>query len=167
MYIIKNFNPLIEDEINKFVNNFIPTQVKGPIRQLYVNEYNKEFINPSDDIINVLKKLILEYFPNFELKYYYSRLNKVEEGTNPADGFHTDMGTGNIIILHYPKSNPHFEGGEFEWKDINGNSEIVKIENGMNVILVDNPPHRVLNVTKGERYSFAFFFDKYKKEALI
>lgn len=31
----------------------------------------------------------------------------------------------------------------------------------------NNPPHRVLNVTEGERFSFAIFFDKYKKSGLI
>lgn len=171
MYIIKNKIDLLDAEVNEFMDNFTPTQIKSLDREVrpfsYVNEYTKQFINPSNDLINLLKNMIMSYFPNHEVNYYYSRLNKVEKDTNYSDGFHTDMGTGNVIILHYPKTNPHFVGGQFEWKNNNDVSEIVEIENGMNIMIIDNPPHRVLNVTEGCRYSFAFFFDRYKIRGVI
>ena len=171
MYIIKDYTELPDDEINSYIRNFKPTQLKGPdkesnINKVFVNEYTKEHLNISSNLIISLEKIILKYFPNYQLRYNVTRLNLVEKDTNPSDDYHNDAGTGNIIILHYPKSNHYFKGGQLQWTNDIIN-EIVEIENGMNLILVDNPPHRVLNVTEGKRFSFAFFFERYKQKGII
>ena len=168
MNIIKDFQELPNEEITTLIKNFRVTQKKGIIKNVmpnksYINEYNKQFIDVSDKLMESIKKIILSYFPNNKITYRFSRLNKIETDTNTHDDFHTDSGSGNIIFLHYPKDNPEYEGGELEIENL----EKIYPVNGMNLLLIDNPPHRVLNVTKGERYSFAFFFDRYKTNHLI
>lgn len=171
MYIIKDYTELPIDEIDTHIRNFKPTQLKGPdsefnINKVFVNEYTKEHLNISSNLINSVEKIVLKYFPNYQLRYNVSRLNLVETNTNKSDEYHNDIGAGNIIVLHYPKSNSHFKGGQFQWSN-NVVNEIIEIENGLNIILVDNPPHRVLNVTEGRRFSFAFFFERYKQTGII
>ena len=163
--VIKNYTDLtyFQKEINELVKNFKPTQLKGIIRNgkdVYFNEYNKEFLNTSSTLIFKIEQIIKEYYPKHFVVFRIARLNKIDLNSNVDDDFHDDLGTGNLIFLHYPVDNSHFVGGEFEWE----NNEIITIENGMNLILVNNPRHRVLNVSEGERYSFAFFFDIYEKK---
>lgn len=171
MYIIKDYTELPLDEIDNHIRNFKPTELKGidkklNVNKVFVNEYTKEHLTISSNLINSLEKMVLKYFPNYQLRYNVSRLNLVETNTNPSDNYHNDIGTGNIIVLHYPKSNPYFKGGQLQWSNDIIN-EIIEIENGLNIILVDNPPHRVLNVTEGKRFSFAFFFERYKQKGII
>lgn len=168
MNLIKDFQDLPEDEINELIRNFRPTQKKGLVKDMtpnvtYVNEYNKQFIDVSNNLVEKVKNIIQPHFPSEKIVFRFARLNKVETDTNPSDGFHTDLGSGNVIFLHYPKSNPPYEGGDFEIED----GERIHPINGLNLILVDNPPHRVLNVTNGERYSFAFFFMRFKQTAIL
>ena len=159
-YVIENFDNLLESEINNFMNKFTPTQLKGEkFGSGFINDYNKQSIEPSNEFINKVKNIILNHLNNYVISYGGARLNLIEKDTNPSDEFHTDVASGNIIFLHYPKFNPYFEGGEFEWIDDNSNNNIVKIKNGMNLILINNPQHRVLNVTSGKRFSFTLFFN--------
>lgn len=157
--------------LDKFIVNFNPTELKGMVRQnngkIYQNEYNKEFINVDSIIIDEVKRIIKKYLPNNDLHYHFARLNKIEVDTNLNDSYHTDKGTADVILLHYPNLNTYFKGGEFEWLDIMGISNRIETTTAKNIILIDNPPHRVLNVTEGERYSFAFFFDKIKIKEFI
>ena len=169
-----DYDELDSNEIDVYVNNFLPTYLKGNIGQRkdgkhsYHNEYDKQVINPSKKLLEDITNILNKYVPNHSFIHVMSRINRVGENTNPSDDFHNDLGGGDIIFLHYPNSNPYFEGGELEWYT-NDISEINKIDikNGMNVIMFDNPHHRVKNVTKGIRYSLAFFFyTKSKKEIL-
>jgi hypothetical protein len=173
MNIIEDSTDLshLKNLLDEFIIKFNPTELKGMVRQnngkIYQNEYNKEFINADAIIIDEIKRIIKKYLPDNDLHYHFARLNKIEVDTNLNDSFHTDAGTANVIFLHYPNSNTYFKGGEFEWLDSDNNSTIIETKISKNLILIDNPPHRVLNVTEGERYSFAFFFDKIKIKELL
>lgn len=166
--VIKDYQDIYNEEIEDLVKNFRLDEKKGYIKNLsegkiFVNEYDKQFIEPSSKLIQSVKNVIKSYFPDWNIAYRFSRLNKISKNTNISDGFHDDKISGNVIVLHYPKINPEYMGGELEIE----NDEIIKTNNGMNIILIDNPSHRVLNVTEGERFSFAFFFNRYVKRDLI
>lgn len=170
--IIKDYTEISGDELNSFLSDFVPDQKKGYVRSYangstFVNDYDKKFIEFSPALLDEFRGIVSKYFPEFDFKCHIIRLNKIGKDTNPNDDFHTDMGTGNVIVLHYPKSNPKFVGGGFQWKNEIGEVITEEVTNGLNLILVDNPPHRVLNVVDGERFSFAIFFDRYKKSGLI
>jgi hypothetical protein len=173
MNIIEDSTDLshLKNLLDEFIIKFNPTELKGMVRQnngkIYQNEYNKEFINADTIIIDEIKRIIKKYLPDNDLHYHFARLNKIEVDTNLNDSFHTDAGTANVIFLHYPNSNTYFKGGEFEWLDSDDNTTIIKTNTTKNILLIDNPPHRVLNVIEGERYSFAFFFDKIKIKELL
>jgi hypothetical protein len=168
MNIIKDYTdlPNSEKEINSYLDNFKITNKKGIIRlgtEEYHSEYNKQHIKPTNSLIREIESIIKKYLPDIYIKYEITRLNKVETNTNLNDDFHDDFGIGNLILLHYPKKNSYFVGGQFEWE----NKEIIEIKNGMNLILINNPRHRVLNVTEGERFSFAFFFNIIDRNKLM
>ena len=164
--IIKDYTELPEDLINQKLQNYQPTELKGKIwnaKKNWLNEYEVQHLEIEDELSNAVKEILLKYFPDYRMKNTITRLNKVVKDSNKDDGYHDDHTSGNIILIHYPKSNTYFEGGEFDWKD----TEIIKPTPGLNLILVNNPMHRVMNVTEGERYSFSWFFKMYKRDNLI
>lgn len=168
MQVIKDYQDIYDEEVNFLVKNFRLDEKKGytknfAVGKVFVNEYDKQFIEPTSKLVNSVKNVILSHFPEWDISFNFSRLNKIGKNTNTSDGFHDDKISGNIILLHYPKINPFYIGGELEIE----NGEIIPTSNGLNLILIDNPPHRVLNVTEGERYSVAFFFNRYVKRGLI
>jgi hypothetical protein len=172
--VIKNYTPLPKDELDGYVENFNPIHLKGYVSRMdkkrvhsYINEYDKQIINPSPVLLNEIENIIKHHVPNTDISYLMCRLNRVSENTNTNDPYHNDEGTGDIIFLHYPNINEEFEGGEFQWKDEEDNEHTVNVTNGLNLILIENPWHRVLNVTKGIRFSYAFFFNILKKKVLI
>ena len=108
------------------------------------------------------KKLMEEFLHEKYLRTYLlkdSWINKVTIDTNKEDAYHFDM--SNLTIVTY--LNDDFEGGEFEYID-DFNSK-VKITPQKNLSLIMNGylKHRVLTVSKGERYSLVSFFDVIKK----
>jgi len=168
MEVIKDFQDIYHEEVDFLVKNFRLDEKKGytknfALGKVFVNEYDKQFIEPTSKLVNSVKDVILSYHKDWNITFAYSRLNKISKDTNTSDGFHDDKISGNVIFLHYPKINSPYLGGELEIE----NGEIIATTNGMNIILIDNPPHRVLNVTEGERFSVAFFFNRYVKNSLI
>ena len=58
-YVIENFDNLLESEINNFMNKFTPTQLKGEkFGSGFINDYNKQSIEPSNEFINKVKNII-------------------------------------------------------------------------------------------------------------
>lgn len=167
MNIIEDYSELDNSEFDTLIKEFKPTQLKGLLKfsknKTYHNEYDKQFIDVSPKTIDQITSIISKYFTNHNIQYEFARLNRIYKDSNIDDGFHTDSELCNVIFLHYPKNNPKFIGGNFEWE----NTKIYEVKNGMNLILVDNPPHRVLNVSEGERYSFVFFFKVIEKSNKI
>jgi hypothetical protein len=164
--IIKDYTDLPENLINEKLKNYKPTELKGDIwnkEKNWLNEYDVQHLDINNELSDSVKNMVQQYFPDYKLVNIINRLNKIVVDSNKNDGYHDDNSTGNIIVIHYPKLNTPFEGGEFDWKD----TEIIKPTPGLNLILVNNPPHRVLNVTKGERYSFSFFFKMFKRNNFI
>jgi len=90
----------------------------------------------------------------------YSWINKVVPETNKNDDFHHDMSYMTAVTY----LNNDFQGGEFEYKDIN--SSIFKIipEKNKTLIMDEKLNHRVLPVKSGVRYSLVTFFQFIPKE---
>ena len=108
------------------------------------------------------KKLMEEFLHEKYLRTYLlkdSWINKVTIDTNKEDAYHFDM--SNLTIVTY--LNDDFEGGEFEYiDDINSKVKITPQKN-LSLIMNGYLKHRVLTVSKGERYSLVSFFDVIKK----
>ena len=98
-------------------------------------------------------EIVKKEIGDVEIDVKYTRLNLVEENTNINDPYHTDAGY-NLIMTYYP--NDDYDGGEFVWYE-NGVVNEIKPTKNMLTIMLDNPKHKVRNVTKGKRYSMVTF----------
>ena len=167
MKVIKDYTQFNNSELKEYIESFHPSFKKGIYRKFdydHIIDYDMQHIQPSDELMHDIKKILKSYISNTEFIFLKCCLNRILVNTNETDGFHNDWNSGDLVLLHYPYLD--FKGGELEWLE-DDISNIINIEAGLNLILNNNPYHRVLNVTEGIRYSFAFFFKKINKKELL
>ncbi len=138
-----------------------------------VNFKQKEIFNTNDNFyirkdIN-FKKNLLEYQKKckdligneYELKSMW--INKVTIETNIDDRYHHD--SSDLTIITY--INDTFDGGEFEYFENKNLFKIKPIRN-LSLFMDDKLKHRVLKITKNERFSLvSFYYRKEKKEKTL
>lgn len=155
------------DDINGIINGFTVDYEIGTNTNHegdeYYNQYKKQLITLDDHIKETIYDSVYNITGTKDFKISYTRVNLVEENTNQNDPFHTDNGF-NLIVTHYP--NDDYDGGEFEWIE-DGKPKRIKPKKGSTLIMLNNPPHRVLNVTKGKRFSIVTFCVMNIKKNLI
>jgi len=150
------FNYEEQKMIDNIIKNFVVVDCLGP-QKGYYNQYHKQNIDLPDviksKIIISIKKLV-----GYDTNISYTRVNWVTVDSNINDPYHNDFGYESIFTSYHGE----FEGGEFEWIEEEKIKQI-KLKNNECVIVIDNPPHKVLNVTKGDRYAIVTFCKKENK----
>ena len=153
----KVFDKTTIRELNEIIENYTIVHDIGINKNedgsIYFNQYKKQLVDLNDNIKEKLTNTIENFVDTNGLEICYTRVNLVEENTNLNDDYHTDKGY-DLIITYYP--NDDYDGGEFEWLE-NGKPYQFKPIKDSITIMLDNPPHRVCNVTKGKRYSIVTF----------
>jgi hypothetical protein len=155
--IIKN--PFNYDEqlmIDEIIKNFVVIDSIGP-QKGYYNQYHKQNIDLPNEIKLKITESIKEIV-DYEPKIIYTRVNWVTVDSNTKDPYHNDFGYESIFTSYHGE----FEGGEFEWIE-EGEIKKIKPENNECLIVIDNPQHKILNVTKGNRYAIVTFCKKENK----
>lgn len=144
----KNF----ELDVKDIIDNFKITVDIGQ-NDSYYNQYKQQLITLNEDIVTKMCDVVKGELGDIEISVEYTRVNLVEEDSNKNDSYHTDMGY-DLIFTYYP--NDDYEGGEFVWYE---NSMVYEIKPTKNMltIMLDNPKHKVRNVTSGKRYSIVTF----------
>jgi hypothetical protein len=154
----KLYTLLTNDELiylNSLCYNFIETSSHS-IKYEH-NFYVRKMLDPKTDLLEYQKKLNIHLGSEYELVGLW--INKVNSITNQNDTFHKDNCDASIVTY----LNEDFEGGEFQYIFDNEKIKIKPIIN-LSVIMDRTIPHRVLNVTNGERFSLISFYNKpYKK----
>jgi hypothetical protein len=168
----------IDDEIESFIKNY---KTDIPIGMLDLGDgkfwqhlYNHQVITLSDKFNAKLFETIDSMMDNPDVKYdlFQAWLNQISEDSNQNDAFHRDV-RKDIVLLHYPKFNEEFDGGQLQWiENENTPNQIIKefkpeFGKSYNILLLECPQHRVKNVTKGTRYSFVFFCHKRRDKRFI
>jgi hypothetical protein len=121
------------------------------------NYYIRKKLNIKKDLLEYQKKckeLIQDEYDLFSLW-----INKVTIETNANDSYHNDI--SDLTIVTY--INDTFDGGEFEYFENENLFKIKPIRN-MSLIMDDKLKHRVLKITKNERFSLISFYYKNKKK---
>jgi Rps23 Pro-64 3,4-dihydroxylase Tpa1-like proline 4-hydroxylase len=157
--LITHQNLLSEKELfflESICSTFAPTDSASVINNKN-NYYIRKTLNIEKDLLEYQKRckeLIDDEYDLFGLW-----INKVTIETNIDDEYHND--TCDLTIVTY--INDAFDGGEFEYFE---NKNLFKIKPIRNKSLfMDNKlKHRVLKVTKNERYSLISFYYKNKKK---
>jgi hypothetical protein len=122
------------------------------------NYYNRFPIPENSEYKQLMEKFLHEkYSRRYLLKD--SWINKVTIDTNKDDDYHFDI--SNLTIVTY--LNDDFEGGEFEYIDDFESKLRIKPKKNLSLIMNGYLKHRVLPVSKGDRYSLVSFFDLVKK----
>jgi len=141
--------------LNSICNEFIEN-VSYSIKTKH-NYYIRKILDPTTDLLEYQKNCKIHIGSEYELDGVW--INKINATTNYNDNFHNDE-TALTIITYL---NENFEGGEFEYISKKEKIKIKPITN-CSLIINNKIQHRVLNVTKGERFSLVSFYTKpYKK----
>lgn len=160
----KVFDKNTIQELNDIIKNYEVVHDIGLNRNedgsIYYNQYKKQLIELPENIKQKFTEVIENFIETGGLEICYTRVNLVEENTNVNDDYHTDKGY-DLIFTYYP--NDDYEGGEFEWVEDGKVNQIKPIKDTI-TIMIDNPPHRVCNVIKGERYSIVTFCKTKRKK---
>lgn len=167
-----------DDEITELIKNY---KTEVPIGLLDLGNgkkwwhlYNHQVFEPSEKFRKKIYETIDNMMENPDLEYdiFQCWVNQVCENTNQNDSFHRDVNK-DVVLIHYPKCNEDFEGGELQWVENENTAEQTikelkpKSGIGHNVLLLECPQHRVKNVIKGTRYSLIFFCHKRKNKRFI
>lgn len=158
---IEETNSILKD-YNELINNF---KIETPIGKQteFYNQYNTQYTFLNDNLKSFIISTINNHIEIPNIYIEYTRINLVETNTNLKDTYHTDIGN-DIIFTFYPKQS--FTGGDFEWIE-NKKVYSIKPEENMYIILINNNPHRVLNVTNGQRFAIVTFCNSSPKEKKI
>jgi hypothetical protein len=121
------------------------------------NYYIRKFLNIETDLLEYQKRCEELIDSSYELVWLW--INKVTTETNIDDSYHTDLSALTIVTF----INDTFDGGEFEYIE---NENIFKIKPMRNTSLFmnDKLKHRVLKITKNERFSLISFYRKLEKK---
>jgi len=141
--------------LDSICSNFIETETHS-VKTKH-NYYIRKILDIDKDLIDYqksCKELIDDEYELFGLW-----INKVTVDTNINDEYHND--TCDLTIITY--INDTFDGGEFEYTE---NKNLFKIKPIRNVSLfIDNKVrHRVVKITKNERFSLISFYNKKRKK---
>jgi hypothetical protein len=157
--MIKTLNNILTNDeliyLNSLCNNFIETS-EFSIKSEH-NYYIRKILDSKTDLLEYQKKLKIHIGNEYELDGVW--INKINSTTNQNDKFHKDDSDASIVTY----LNDDFEGGEFQYIF---NNEKIKIKPTINLsIIMDRTiPHRVLNVTSGQRFSLISFYKKPHKK---
>jgi len=121
------------------------------------NYYIRKPLNIETDLLEYQKRCKESINNEYELDSLW--INKVTIETNIDDAHHNDE--SDLTIITY--INDTFEGGEFEYME---NKNVFKIKPIRNMSLFMNKKlkHRVIKVTKNERFSLVSFYNKIQKK---
>ena len=125
------------------------------------NYYVRKKLNIETDLLEYQKRCKELIGDEYDLVGLW--INKVTIETNIDDAYHND--TSDLTIVTY--INDTFDGGEFEYIE---NKNLFKIKPIRNTSLVMDKKlkHRVLKITKNERFSLiSFYYKKQKREKTI
>jgi hypothetical protein len=161
--MINTYQNLLSEEelffLDSVCSNFVETETHS-IKNKH-NYYIRKILD--------IEKYLLEYqksckeLINDEYELFGLWINKVTTETNIDDSYHYDA--SHLSIVTY--INDTFDGGEFEYIE---NENIFKIKPTRNMSLfMDNKlKHRVVKITKNERFSLiSFYYKNQKKEKTI
>lgn len=121
--------------------------------------YNRKFIEPPENIEKkIYESLKIEYnLPNLKIDACW--INHIYVNTNENDDFHKDISDVSTVLF----LNDEFIGGNFEYKDFNGDINIITPKENRFIMMDKKYPHRVRNVIEGNRYTFVTFLSFQKK----
>ena len=153
-------NLLSENELSfldSICRDFVKTETHSIINKNKNNFYIRKVLNIETDLLEYQKKC-KELMDN-EYVLFKLWINKVTTETNIDDAFHKDE--CDLSIVTY--INDTFDGGEFEYIE---NENVFKIKPIRNISLFMNNKlkHRVIKVTKNERFSLVSFYNKIQKK---
>jgi hypothetical protein len=156
---IKIFKNILSEKELYFLDSECTTFVEKNI-DVSDNEYNyyiRKTLNIETDLLEYQKKCKELIDDEYDLVGLW--INKVTIETNIDDAYHSDL--CDLTIVTY--INDTFDGGEFQYIE---NENVVKIKPIRNTSLVmDNKlKHRVLKITKNERFSLISFYRKPQKK---
>jgi hypothetical protein len=151
-------NLLSEEELfflDSYCTNF--TDKKIDEADSIGNHYIRKQLNVENDLLEYQKRCKESIDKKYELFAIW--INKVTTETNIDDIHHYDV--CDLSIVTY--INDTFEGGEFEYIE---NENIFKIKpiRNMSLFMDNKLKHRVLKVTKNERFSLISFYRKIQKK---
>jgi hypothetical protein len=151
-------NLLSEEELfflDSYCTNF--TDKKIDEADSIGNYYIRKQLNIENDLLEYQKRCKESIDKKYELFAIW--INKVTTETNIDDIHHYDA--CDLSIVTY--INDTFEGGEFEYIE---NENIFKIKpiRNMSLFMDNKLKHRVLKVTKNERFSLISFYGKIQKK---
>jgi len=153
-------NLLSENEfsfLDSICTYFVKTETQSIIGQNENNYYIRKILNIKTDLLEYQKKC--KDLVDNEYKLIKLWINKVTTETNIDDAYHNDL--SDLTIVTY--INNTFNGGEFEYIE---NENIFKIKpiRNMSLFMDNKLEHRVLRVTKNERFSLISFYRKIQKK---
>jgi hypothetical protein len=160
--LITHQNLLSEKELyflDSMCTNFVEREiVEGDNNYNY---YIRKTLNIETDLLEYQKRCKELIDDEYDLVGLW--INKVTIETNIDDSYHND--TCDLTIVTY--INDAFVGGEFEYIE---NKNLFKIKPIRNISLFMDSKlkHRVLKITKNERYSLiSFYYKDQKREKTI
>ena len=160
--LITQQNLLSEKELfflDSVCSNFIE---KGIVEGDHNNNYYvRKKLNIEKDLLQYQKRCKELINDEYELVGLW--INKVTTETNIDDAYHNDE--CDLTIVTY--INDTFDGGEFEYIENENLSKIKPIRN-KSLFMDKKLKHRVLKITKNERFSLiSFYYKNQKKEKTI
>jgi hypothetical protein len=170
----------LEDEINQLISEYKTTVAAGlhifPDGKKWMHYYNHEVITEkiSPNLKKRMRDTINEMMNNSDVEWelYDAWINFIEPYHRQNESFHRDH-EKDIVLIHYPKINKEMKGGELQWVE-NENTpqqelKMLKPKSGQstNVLLLECPQHRVIQVTEGIRWSLIFFCYKKKNKRFL
>jgi hypothetical protein len=156
--MLKILNNMLTDNELIFLNSlctpFEPTDNLSIIGEN--NYYIRKKLKIETDLLEYQKKCKELIGTTYDLFGLW--INKVTTETNTNDRYHNDI--SDLTIVTY--INDTFDGGEFEYFENENLFKIKPIRN-MSLIMDDKLKHRVLKITKNERFSLISFYSKNQK----
>ncbi|MBM5787934.1 MAG: hypothetical protein FJ375_04355 [Pelagibacterales bacterium] len=123
------------------------------------NYYNRKFITPSDNIEKRICECLKLEYESLKFKISNCWINHIYVDTNKNDNFHKDHSPVSVVLF----LNEGFIGGNLEYKDFNGDINIITPKENRLIIIDKKCRHRVRNVMEGNRYTFVAFLEFEKK----
>lgn len=148
--ICSNFDDTNYENINKKSDN-------NYIRTFIDNTLLKDYLHNSENFIKEQYSEVNGVIVDFDNST--SWINKITIDTNKNDAFHKD--SSDLTLITY--LNDGFEGGEFEYIDINRTKQIIHPESNTSILISNKLQHKVKPLMKGVRFSLITFF-KFKEK---
>jgi hypothetical protein len=141
--------------LDSICSNFIETETHS-IKNKH-NYYIRKILDPENDLSEYQKRCKVLIDDDYELFGLW--VNKVTPETNINDEYHNDE--CDLTIITY--INDTFDGGEFEYIDDKKTFKIKPLRN-ISLFINNGVKHRVLKITKNERFSLVSFYNKKRKK---